>query len=380
MNSTHVAEGDSDLEEGVFRVQDDLGDKESVPGLISAEPLDEEEEDGDGDDWFSVTDEDIFEDVWDLEESRALNIEDTVSINCADPADLENVAMETNEGPTPPCQVELYDSGTTCHISLYHEHFENLVDILDKSFTAANRQKFIMTGVGNMIVEVPNGYDILHLCLMEVLFLLEVGYTLVLIGCLDELGLSMTFAEGFCTIRGSGGETIRRIPRTSKGLYRVVHEHKTANATEETVMVMELHQCYGHIAPSIAHRLVKNGLVSGLKFDDLKDGGTFCESCIYVKATCKPIMKIQEGKWSKEVGTLAWSDVWGPTPVEMLGGRRYYITFTDDHLHLTYVLVYASSEERNLLSLPAVQGMVGLSTRSKNLHAPLGSGRRVHRQ
>ena len=240
------------MEEGVFGVQDDLGDKESVLGLISAEPSDDEEEDGDGDDWFLITDEDIFEDIWDLEESQALNIKDTVSIDCADPADLENVAMETNEGPTPPCQVELYDSGMTHHISLYREHFENLVGIPDKSFTAANRQKFVMTGVGNMIVEVPNGYDISCLCLTEVLFLPKVRYTLVSIGRLDELRLSTTFAEGFCTIRGSEGEMIGQIPCTSKGLYCIVHEHETANAAGETMTVMELHQCYGHIAPSVA--------------------------------------------------------------------------------------------------------------------------------
>ena len=69
MNSAHVAEGDSNLEEGVFRVQDDLGNEESIPGLLLAEPLDDKEDEGDGEDWFSVTDKDIFDDVWDLEES-----------------------------------------------------------------------------------------------------------------------------------------------------------------------------------------------------------------------------------------------------------------------------------------------------------------------
>ena len=197
-----------------------------------------------------------------------------------------------NGGPTPSCQVELYDSGTTRHISPYHERFENLVNIPNKSFTAANRQKFIATGVGDMIVKVPNGYDVSRLCLTEVLFSPEVGYTLVSIGRLDELGLSTTFAEGFCTIRGSEGETIGRIPRTSKGLYHVVHEHETANAADETVTVMELHRRYGHIAPSVARRLVENGLVGGLKFDESKDGGTFCESCVYAKAMRKPIAKI----------------------------------------------------------------------------------------
>ena len=86
----------------------------------------------------------------------------------------------------------------------------------------------------------------------------------------------------------------------------------------------------------------------------------------------KPITKIQEGEQSKEVGTLTWSDVWGPTPIETLGGRRYYVTFTDDHSQLTYVPVYTSPEKRNLCGLPAVQGMARLPTHSKSPHAPLG--------
>ena len=88
-----------------------------------------------------------------------------------------------------------------------------------------------MIEVGNMIVKVLNGYDILCLHLTEVLFLSEVGSTLVLIVCFDELGLLMTFAEGFCTIKELNEEMIRWIPCTFKGLYCVVHEYETANAT-----------------------------------------------------------------------------------------------------------------------------------------------------
>ena len=61
---------------------------------------------------------------------------------------------------------------------------------------------------------------------------------------------------------------------------------------------------------------------------------------------CKPIVKIREGEWSKEVGALAWSDVWGPTPIETLGGRRYYVTFTDDHSRkLTYLCTLRQKSE-----------------------------------
>ena len=64
-----------------------------------------------------------------------------------------------------------------------------------------------------------------------------------------------------------------------------------------------------------------------------------------MKAIQKPIAKIREGERSKEVGMLVWSDVWGPAPVEMLGGRRYYVTFTDDHSCLTYLCTLCQKSE-----------------------------------
>lgn len=78
----------------------------------------------------------------------------------------------------------------------------------------------------------------------------------------------------------------------------------------------------GHVALSVARRLTEQGLVRGLKFDKSVDEGTFRESCMYVKATRKPIAKEREGERHSaiEVGTLMHSNVWGPSPVTMLGG------------------------------------------------------------
>jgi hypothetical protein len=91
---------------------------------------------------------------------------------------------------------EVYDSGTTRHISPYCEMFENLVDIPPKTFNATNQQKFDAVGKGAMVIEVLNSVNALKLQLTEVLYSLEVGYTLVSIGQLDECGYSATFAGG----------------------------------------------------------------------------------------------------------------------------------------------------------------------------------------
>lgn len=46
-----------------------------------------------------------------------------------------------------------------------------------------------------------------------------------------------------------------------------------------------LHRRLGHIAPGAARKLVRDGLVTGLKLDDGSDTDFFCESCAYAKAT-----------------------------------------------------------------------------------------------
>ncbi|KAG2742176.1 hypothetical protein P692DRAFT_201655076, partial [Suillus brevipes Sb2] len=53
--------------------------------------------------------------------------------------------------------VELYDSGTTRHISPYREQFKSLTPIPPKTFAAANKQCFDATGIGELVIEVPNG-------------------------------------------------------------------------------------------------------------------------------------------------------------------------------------------------------------------------------
>ena len=346
----HIAAVESDNEDGVFGVSDTLSDNgdSDMPDLLSIKSSDEE--DGNGsistNDWFSLTEEDPWSDDEVLE----------VDVNAvehptspAHPSLDANVTMPAGSStPTPRC-MELYDSSATQHILPYHDSFETYSDITPKPFTAANKQVFSATGMGDMIVEVPNGYNVSRLHLTEVLFSCKVGYTLVLIGWLDELGFSTTFTEGFCTIHGTDGETIGRILHSTRGLYCVVQEHNTTNTASEHITVMELHCHFGHIALSVACQLATRGLVNGLIFDNSKDDGTFCELCVYSKATCKPIAKEREGEHAEHVGDVIWSDVWGPSPMPTLGGRHYYITFTNDHSRLTHLY---SLRQRVALLMP----------------------------
>ena len=377
--SANVAE-DSDDEDGVFGVSDadsmpDLqstsdsssegSNEDSMPGLQTTssssnegEASDVEGDNDEGEDWFSDVGEDLdspWGDGWDTEElsgveSKCLFVDvDLDSVGgksrnrfCDSPVfpEPKNAAAIDGSGTAfaDGLYTELFDSGTTRHISPYRDLFENFTEIPPKAFNAANKQKFEAVGQGEMLIELPNGVDSSKLQLTEVLYSPEVGYTLVSIGRLDKCGYSTTFEGGKCTIRNGSGTTIGQIPQSGKGLYKLVRDDgESALAATEKLTLMELHRRMGHISPAIAKRLVENGLVTGVRVDESSGETVFCESCIYAKATRKPVAKEREGERASEFGGEVHSDLWGPSPVATLNGRRYYVTYTDDKTRLTYI-------------------------------------------
>ncbi|KAF8216969.1 hypothetical protein K438DRAFT_1465983, partial [Mycena galopus ATCC 62051] len=52
---------------------------------------------------------------------------------------------------------ELYNSGTTCHITPFHDKMTNCIAISLRSFSAANKSGFSATEKGDLVVDVPNG-------------------------------------------------------------------------------------------------------------------------------------------------------------------------------------------------------------------------------
>ena len=54
------------------------------------------------------------------------------------------------EGCMEGIQTELYDSGTSHHMSPYHDHFEDYIPITPKLITAADKHYFQAVGKGNL--------------------------------------------------------------------------------------------------------------------------------------------------------------------------------------------------------------------------------------
>ena len=87
----------------------------------------------------------------------------------------------------------------------------------------------------------------------------------------------------------------------------------------------------GHIGANAAKQLVMKGFVTGIQLvPSGSDENPICDSCVAAKAKCHPVPKECEGTRSTKYSGEIHSDLWGPAPVESLGGRRYYVSFTDD--------------------------------------------------
>ena len=151
------------------------------------------------------------------------------------------------------------------------------------------------------------------------------------------------FEKDACIIRNQLRVTIGIIPPSSNGLYKVKHAYVAA-ASAECINLLMLHQCLGHIAPSTIHMLMKSSAIEGIQL--INNGSAIiCDSCEYTKTMCKPIQKERDAPLADSFGTEVHTDLWGPLPTPSLGGHKYYVTFTDDHMCYTSAKILHSKDQ-----------------------------------
>jgi hypothetical protein len=130
-----------------------------------------------------------------------------------------------------------------------------------------------------LAIRVPNGDSERELVLHGVLHAPAVGCTLVSVAALNKEGYHAHIGTGHLELTSPQGECIGRIPQTQGCLYKVVHTSESANAVE-SMSLMELHCCLGHIAPLSACKLVQNGAIVRIELDpDSQEAD--CDACIY---------------------------------------------------------------------------------------------------
>ncbi len=240
-------------------------------------------------------------------------------------------------------EAELYDSGASRHMSPFHERFVTYQDIPARPITAANNCVFYAVGAGDLEVQVPNSAASTKVLLRDVLHAPDMGLMVVSIGHIVQASYTVQFEGGSCNIKRGNGSVIGSIPAGTNGLFKVEHS-LMATVPSESVDILTLHQRLRHISTNAIRALIRANAVTGLHLID--DFPPFtCDSCEYTKTTRKAICKEREAPLADTFGAEVHADVWGPSPTLSLGGRKYYVTFTDNYSRFTQLEVLHTKDE-----------------------------------
>src|SRR5580658_2869541 len=252
-------------------------------------------------------------------------------------------SQEPNAAAHAPLSVELYDSGASRHMSPSCNRFKSYQEIAPRAITAADKRVFYAVGTGDLEIEVPNGESTTPILLKDVLHAPEMGTTIISVNRIAKAGYSVIFKDNTCQIRNKSDKVIGTIPVGQNGLYKVERVYAAATPLERVDLVT-LHRRLAHIAPDAIRKMVRGGAIEGIELVD--DGSTvICDACEQAKATRKDIRKEREAPLAAEFGEEVHTDLWGPSPVPSLGGRGYYVTFSDDYSRFTKLTILRSKDE-----------------------------------
>jgi len=263
--------------------------------------------------------------------------------------DIEEMAGATitpTEEDTLP-RTELYDSGTSRHISPYKANFTSYTPLSPPLYIGAtNNHKFPTVGTGTLVIQVPANGGESGLTLHKALYAPSVCYTLVSIGTLDRVeGYTFRISGGHLQIITPCSEPVGKVPCNPCHLYKVERSLKSAYAAED-MSVMELHRCLGHISIAAARKLVESRAVCGIKLDpDTPKVDSDCEACIIARTTCLPMHKPHVSTLAQNFGDEVHTDMWGPSKTPTKGRCHYFITFTDNATCFTLVYLIGKKSE-----------------------------------
>ena len=137
------------------------------PDMPDLQDVSDSESDDEGSVWFTNIEDEVESSSWESEELSGVDWSETSSFVNVDPdseaAEPDELAAQVEASNCDIPQAEIYDSGCSKHLTPYRNALEKFVNISPKSLRAANKQNINAVGMGEMVIDVPNGADVSQL-------------------------------------------------------------------------------------------------------------------------------------------------------------------------------------------------------------------------
>jgi transposase InsO family protein len=229
----------------------------------------------------------------------------------------------------------LLDSACYNHMTPYPSFFSHT--------SSAHHAPTIHTANGStMLVRSIGTVSTSKLSISDVFHVPKLSYNLLSVGQLAELGYRIILDYFGCIVQDprNGQElgTGRRIGRLFEISSLRLPATGVSAATSSSPSLSLWHSRLGHASSSRVQQLVSRGLL-GPVFNDNFD----CVSCQLGKQPALPFQNSES--MSTGIFDLIHSDVWGPSPINSLGGSHYFVVFVDDYSRYSWVFLMRSRDE-----------------------------------
>jgi hypothetical protein len=225
------------------------------------------------------------------------------------------------------------DSGASNHYCPDRTKFQNYRPLVNRNITTADGRSLKAVGIGDVLIELPNGSKRTPALLKNAIFAPDMAFTLISVSRLDRAHCSVDFQKSLCTIRNPEGRIMATIPRAN-GLYRLANLNKSncaehANLATGKMSISEAHRKLGHISHNAIRHAISSGRITGIDLD-MDSKPEFCEPCVKAKSARQPFPKKSDTRATNYGERVHW-DLWGPASVKSLNGNLYVAARIDDH-------------------------------------------------
>ena len=183
--------------------------------------------------------------------------------------------------------------------------------------------------------------------LHDVLYVPKLSYNLLSVAKVTEAGKKVKFYSDSCHILDRSNKTIAFGTRRGKLYYLKCEKVKDNQVYVSDARLSESkefvwHRRLGHLNERSLNTMASKHLVYDFDYHTSKPM-PFCKSCVEGKLHRTPFKKGRR-RAEKPLG-LIHSDVCGPIGTQSLSGKKYFVTFTDDMTHYSWVYFLKSKSE-----------------------------------
>ena len=224
------------------------------------------------------------------------------------------------------------DSGATVHVCNNREMFKIFNDLKEpEEVLMGNDAAAKVLGKGSVELNFTSGQK---LTLVNVFYVPELRKNLVSASLLCKKGFKVVL-ESDNVIVSKNGVFVGK-GYSSNGMFKLsINEINAVNYVDSSFLLW--HARLGHLNYGYLNYM------SEYKYINCKyDHDNKCEICVEAKMTKKPFHKVER---SSELLQLVHSDICELNGQLTRGGKRYFITFIDDHSRYTYVYLMKTKDE-----------------------------------